>query len=439
MTYTESIKYIISTYGKGSKRGFDVLLSVLAELGSPQKNLRCIHVAGTNGKGSACAMLSEILKRAGYKTGMFTSPHLSRFNERLQIDGKAVCDEKLASLCERVKATTETVLGKDGKLSYFELLTIMGFLYFYEEKVDLLVLEVGLGGRLDATNVIENPLVSLIMSIGLDHMEQLGGEIGLITVEKCGIIKKNCPTVLYFQPGEVYNVVKDVCGQKQSELYYPENFELSVENAEKDVTGEVFSLTYTLRGEETSFERVEIGLTGDCQPYNAAVVLLTVKAMRDAGIEIPEKAVAEGLLCAKWPGRVEVAGERPLVVLDGAHNLDGAQMLQKTIARRFGKKPTMLIGILKDKQYPQMLAELCKNAGRIVLTRPLYGARAVKPAELYNELVKLNLPGNIPVSVIEDCRKAFDAAKTVTPEDGTIIVCGSLYLVGDIRDHIRNI
>lgn len=430
MTYEAAYNYLITSYINGKKHDFDCLKGILTELGSPQEKISIIHVAGTNGKGSACAMLSSVLREAGYSVGMFTSPHLHRFNERFDINGEKISDEDFCKYIEIIKSVTDRSFESGETLSYFEILTLMGFVYFYDKSVDYLVLETGIGGRHDVTNVIKKPVLSIITAVGLDHMEYLGTTLDSIVYEKSGIIKKNCPTVLYFQSEQVYNTTSEVCRQKASKLYYADGLSFSV--LEDGLDGTAFSAVCKYY----SYKRVIIRLLGEYQINNACTVLLAVCALNELGVSITEKNVLDGLAKTSWAGRMEIVSKKPLMILDGAHNYDAAVVLSHSLENYVKDKSlTMIIGILADKQYVRMVNVLSENADTVILTKPAYAARTLEPSVLYDALEDKRKR----IFLEPDYKKAVDLALALAHEDGVICCSGSLYLVGDVRGHMKEI
>lgn len=446
MTYEEALYYIVKSYRPGAKRGFDDCRRVLRHLGNPHEKLRVIHVAGTNGKGSTCAFLQRILMEAGYKAAMLTSPHLYRFNERFNINGQEITDGDFARHVEAVKEASGKALNEERPepytsggsasadeeqcLSYFEILTLMGFNYFHEQNVDFAIMETGMGGRLDATNIVEKPIVSVITSIGLDHTQYLGNDIPSITAEKGGIIKKNCPSVLYSQSNEVYNVIRKICDEKNSELFYTDLGKAEITVLRDDISG----IEFSVKCADFNYERVNIGMFGGYQRYNAVNVLGVVYALQKAGVKIETDAVLSGLSKTRWPGRMEIVREKPLVVLEGAHNPDGAASAKEATERYFaGKSVTLVVGIMKDKNYTTVLNELSTHADRIILTCPAYLSRAATPEELYSAS---DFKERV-VSLETDFGKAMETAFLLTKPDGVVFVAGSLYLIGDVKNYLN--
>ena len=427
MNYIEAREYLISSYGADKKRGMDKVREALALWGNPQEDLRIIHVAGTNGKGSVCAMMMSILAAAGYRAGCFTSPHLQTFNERLRINGEIISNEDFAKHMTRVKEVSIQVL-VGNTFSYFEILVLMAFSYFHEQNVDFLVLEVGIGGRLDATNVITSPLLSIITSIGMDHMDVLGNTIESIAKEKGGIIKENCPVVLYHNPGIVYNIMEEICLHKNADMYYAPD--LAVEIFCHDLTG---GIEFSAKCKYFDYPRVKLNLLGDYQVQNAATCLLAVAALADKGINLQKEAVLAGLEQAFWPGRMELAAKNPALILEGAHNMEGAihgaAFLQKLAKER---KTILLMGIMADKEYEKIVNLFAPIVSGIVFTKPKYDVRAASPEDLAACLHR-DVYNSKTVIIENDCIEALARARELAGCDGVVFCTGSLYLVGDIR------
>ena len=430
MTYQQAFDYLIKSYSIGKKREFDDLRLFLAQFGNPQEKLKIIHVAGTNGKGSVCAMLASILRQQGYRAGLFTSPDLHKFNERFSINGEYISDENFAKYMALIKETSEWLFG-DEVMSYFQILTVLAFMYFHDENVDFYVMETGIGGRLDSTNIITKPVLSVITAISFDHMDILGNTIEKIASEKCGIIKKNCPCVLYLQGELVYNTVKQHTEEKQSELFAPSHIDFEV--FKNDLTGMEFSL----KNDYYNYPIVKLNLLGEYQIRNAATALTAVCALRKYGVEISDQNALDGLANTVWPGRMEVIEYNGrTIIFEGAHNAEGAENLARSMQTYAqGRDVTLLTAILKDKEYEIMLNNLNSFADKVVLTRPVYGARAVTVSTLYTTMQDKNKT----IITEQNCRRALDIAMKITPPDGLIVCTGSLYLVGDVRAVIKGL
>lgn len=427
MNYEEALEFIHGTYRFGSKLGLENIKDLLQRLGNPHERFRAVHVAGTNGKGSVTSMLAHVLHEAGYRVGMFISPYLERFTERIQVDLKEIEPHELARITERVKEkVVEMVSEGKNHPTEFEVVTAIGFTYFAERQVDCAVVEVGLGGRLDATNVV-NPLVSVITSISYDHMDVLGDTLEKIAAEKAGIIKQGRPVVTYPQHPEVISVIRRVSRERCAPLF--EVDEESIEVVASQVGRQVFN--YSFGGEK--FSNVVIRLTGRHQILNAATALTAVAVLRREGIAIPDDAVYRGMERAVWPGRLEVVRRRPYVILDGAHNESGAQVLASAIKEYYDGKPvTLVIGMLKDKDADAIVKHLCPLAESVIVTKP-DSLRAMEPDELAIK-VRRYCPD---VTVESDIEKAVAMGLKRVAEDGVLLFTGSLYLIGKVRGLLR--
>jgi len=428
MNFDDAQRYLNDSYGSGKKKGLEAMAQALEILGNPQDTLKIIHVAGTNGKGSFCAMMAAILEEAGYRTGSFTSPHLEVFNERFTIGSRMISDDDFAACMGKVVDASRVMFGNDDGFSYFEILTLLAFVYFCEQAVDILLLEVGIGGRLDATNVIKSPLLAVIMAIGMDHMEMLGNTIEEIATEKAGIIKENCSVVLYPDVDVVYNKIAGIATARNAKIYNAGEIEFEVAQAKASGTEFLINNDYF---DKTNFK---LSLVGHYQLENARVVIAAALALNEMGYEITSQAIQHGLANARWHGRMEIVSENPMIILEGAHNLQGAQAAAKNMSTLFdGKEVTLLMGIMADKEYDEIVRTLATPAIKIVFTKPVYDFRAAQPAELTKALGE----SHKQVIVEEDCFVALEKAIEITKEDGIIFCSGSLYLVGDIRKYIK--
>lgn len=416
MNYEEALSYINGVSWLGSKPGLERITELLTRLGNPQAELRCVHVAGTNGKGSTCAMLASVLKKAGYKTGLFTSPYIGKFNERMQIDGRPIGDRELADLVGEIKPHAEAM---EEHPTEFELMCALALLWFCRRHCDVVVMEVGLGGRLDATNVIPRPDCCVITSIGLDHTAVLGDTLEEIAYEKAGIIKESSPVVLYQQSGEVMNVIRDVCLERNAELTVPDFDDISPEF--DSLEGQVFSY----RGAAYA-----IPLLGGHQLYNAAVVLETVKVLRDCGYTVEDEAIEAGLYAVSWPARLEIINTEPAFLLDGAHNPQAAYALADSIKRYFkNDKRVLLLGVLRDKDYAGIVKILAPLFDAFVTVAP--PSERALPAE---ELSELLAPYGKEVQTAQSIGEAVKTAMDIADElEGMVCACGSLYSCGEIR------
>ena len=412
ITYDEALEYLRRSYAKGIKAGLEGVKAILVNMGSPQDKLSVIHVAGTNGKGSTCAFLKHILMASGHKVGVFTSPHLKRYNERIAIDTQPISNNDFAGLITSVAAAADKASAK--RPSFFEILTCAAYGYFAERGVDLAVIETGIGGRLDSTNVIERPLLSVITAGGYDHQEILGESLHQIAFEDAGIIKENCPVAVY--PTTVLPVFEEAAKAKNSALYYIGD-DIEITDPDFSLSGTKFSV----KTEYFSYQSLNIRLLGAHQVQNAIHALLCMEALKIAN----EPAIRRGLSECMWPGRFELISQNPYIILDGAHNVDGAKIFSQALERYFpNKRIILLVGISQHKDYRNILHHITKTVDTVICTCASFKAM---PADKLAAHVKK------PVLVEEDCKKAFDLAVKLAGPDGVIAAAGSLYLVGDLR------
>ncbi|MCC8161306.1 MAG: bifunctional folylpolyglutamate synthase/dihydrofolate synthase [Oscillospiraceae bacterium] len=406
MNYTETLNFIHSIPKFRRPLGNEKLSRLLDALGAPQKKLKFIHIAGTNGKGSTAAMTAEILKRSGYKNGLFTSPFLEVFNDRIRVNGENISDFDLTVYAERVKtAMTEN----DAQVSEFAFVTAVAFLYFYEKHCDFVVLEVGMGGKLDATNVIDGSLVSVICKIGLDHTQYLGDSIEEIAREKCGIIRENGSVVSYPNT-EVKSIIKQSAKEKGAELIFAEVPEIA-ENG------------FIYKGKEYT-----LSLKGAFQLQNAAVVLEIINVLGKKGVKIPENAVKSGLANTKWAARFEFVAEN--VIIDGGHNIDGIRALKESLLS-LNKDIVLVTAMMEDKDYNSCIREIAPIAKRVVATE-LDMPRCLKAEKLAAIVADMN----VPVTVNANPESALKEALTICG-GGMVCVCGSLFLAGEVRKIFR--
>lgn len=429
MNYQEALQYITSTYKLGMKKGTENILYLLNKLGNPQNNIKVIHVAGTNGKGSTCSFLSTTLIEAGYKVGLYTSPFLEVFNERMRINGKNIPDDKLAELTTIVKEKVDEMV-KEGMPhpTEFEVTTAIGFLYFDMEKVDYLVLEVGLGGRHDATNVIDEPVMTVITSISIDHVDQLGDKLSGIAYEKAGIIKSSSPLVLYPQKDEAREVVLKVAEEKDVEVYEINTTDVKVKGT--SLFGQ--DMDMNILGE--SFKDLKISLIGDHQSRNALTAATTLKLLSDKNLaDISHEDIVNGLRKTKWGGRLELLKKNPITIIDGAHNEEGAAVLADSISKYLHDyKVTLVFGMLKDKDVDKVLSILLPVVDEVIATTP--NSDRALTAELLCEKIKAH---NKRAVATNNINEAIEIASKIKGEKEAIIYAGSLYLIGEVRSIIK--
>lgn len=412
MTEQEAIQYIEAYTWSTTRLGLDRTRELLSLLGDPQKQLRFIHIAGSNGKGSCSAMLASIFRAAGYKTGLYISPYIEEFRERIQINGAYIPAEALCRVTEQVREAAERMSDHP---SQFELVTAAGMLYFAEEKCDLVILEVGMGGALDSTNAIDAPECAVIMNIGLEHTEYLGNTLEEIAATKCGIIKPGCDAVLYAQSPEVTGVAERVCAERNVPLTVAGTDNMRLLG--RDLSGQRFCV-----GEK----EYTLALLGSHQLRNCSVVLSVIEAMRRRGWQIGEEAVKNGLRDVRWPARLEVIGTEPLFILDGGHNPQCAEALAAALQEHFPQKKFLfLCGILADKDFRQMLGSIRPFAERIYCVTP-QSPRALPAQELKKVCAELGIPSEAFSSVEEGLAAVLSANKDT-------VAFGSLYMAGTVR------
>ena len=414
MNITEAIKYIEDRGWTTTHFGLSRTKALLAALGDPQKKLKFVHVAGSNGKGSTCAMLHSILRQAGYRTGLYISPYIQKFNERIQVDDRCIPDDRLIEITERVAKIADAM---EDRPTHFELVTAIGMEYFYEEKCDIVVLEVGMGGELDSTNAIDVPEAAVITNIGLEHTQWLGNTLEEIAHTKAGIIKPGCEAVCYDGAPEVTAVVKAFCEEKGVPLTCLDFTQL--ESISEGLDGQRFSYKGTV---------YDLALLGRHQLNNAAVALETVGVLRRRGWNIDELAVRRGLRFAAWPARLEVLRKEPLLLLDGGHNPQCIEALSASLANLLpGSKFTFILGILSDKNYEQMTDMLMPLAERFICLTP-DSPRALPADEL---AAVITAKGGTAESLGSDIDGALARAAAL---GAPTVAMGSLYLAGLIRD-----
>lgn len=417
MNCSEAIEYIHSINWCFCKPGLDRIKALCHMLGDPQKELKFIHVAGTNGKGSFCSMLDSVLRRAGYRTGMFTSPYIRYFNERICFDGAPISDKDLAEVTSYVRPFADSM---EEKPTEFELITAIGFEYFRRRGCDVVILETGMGGRLDSTNIIEAPLLSVITGIALDHTAYLGDTIEKIAYEKAGIIKKDCPALFGGNDESALSVIRDYADEVGAPLYVTDR-------------GSIRNVRTTLDGTSFDFEElsdIRLGLLGLYQPYNAANVKTAVDILNKTGaMQIPSEAVYEGFSEARWHARFELIGTDPTVIYDGAHNPEGIAAAVRSIKAYFpDKKVYVLSGVMKDKDYNCIAADLSTVASRAFTVTP-DNPRALDARD-YASVLSAHGINAAPFDTLEDgLSSALDAARS---NDTPLVCLGSLYMYSEL-------
>lgn len=421
MTYDEAIKYIHSVSNFFCKPGLNRIRELCLGLNNPQSKLRFIHVTGTNGKGSTCSMLSSVLTCAGYRVGLYTSPYVREFNERMRVNGESISNDTLARLTEKVKAVAEKMADSPTE---FELITAIAFEYFNEEKCDVVILEVGMGGRLDATNIISSPLLSVITGIAIDHTAFLGSTVEEIASEKAGIIKEKSVVLYGVDDPVAETIISEECARKQSMLCKTDYSELEI--VSQDLSGTLFNY----RGRQN----VRISLLGSYQPRNAAIVLDAIDNLSGIGLRVSEDDVRRGLACAKWPARFEIIGSDPTVIFDGAHNPHGISAAVESIKQYFGNKKVVVVsGVLRDKDYRAIAKSLAEVASTVYTITP-DNPRALSAGE-YADVIKSFGANAIRCDSIGE---AIKCGKNAAQELDTALFClGSLYTYCEVIEQIN--
>ena len=421
MTEAEAIAKIHSVYPSGKKEGLTNMRAVMTRLGNPQDDLAMVHVAGTNGKGSTCAMLERALREAGYKTGLYTSPYIERYNERIRINGNPIEGEKLARLVEQIWPVIETCREAGLCITEFELGTVLAFMAFAQENVDIAIIEVGLGGRLDPTNII-NPLVSVITNVGMDHMHFLGDTIEEIAMEKAGIMKPDTPVVLGWQTDGVRAVLMDSAKALAIPVIEPQ-----AQNVRELRRGVAFDAAM----DGGTIRELTVSLTGRHQAQNAVAALGALQVLHQRGFDrITEESIRRALADVHWPGRLEYFGD---VILDGAHNEPGVRALCAYMDAWLKKEKTVLLtGMMADKDVSAMTQMLAPRVRCVVTTQP-----AIPRAMAAQELAAVFEKQGASALAIAAPKAALERAREIAGEDGTVLCAGSLYLIGEIRTLLR--
>jgi dihydrofolate synthase/folylpolyglutamate synthase len=420
--YQRSLDYLYGLEKFGMIFGLTQVEKILEALGNPHREVQAIHIGGTNGKGSTAAMMASILQKEGYRMGLYTSPHLIRFTERIKVNGKEIEKEEVAELAGWMRERIEAA-GITSPFTFFDFTTAMGLLYFKQKMVDLAILEVGLGGRLDSTNVID-PLLSIITNIAKDHEEYLGRSILKIAREKAGIIKKDRPLITAATQPQVLRLFSKVCREKGAPYYRVGKEFRYVQNEERH---------FDYEGLHRKLWGISLNLGGPHQIINATTALGAMEVLDDSGYRVSNDAMIEGLKEVEWPGRLEMVCSSPRVVLDGAHNPAGALVLKESLGKEFQYRHLiLLLGVMKDKDIKSILHLLAPLADHLILTRPHYD-RAASPA-----LLKKTLGGSgKKAEIVEDLEAAIEKGLSMTQDEDLLCIAGSLYTVGEARAYFR--
>ena len=415
MTLEEALHYIHAVCWKGSIPGLERINALLDEMGHPEQTLKFVHVTGTNGKGSTCAMIASVLRKAGYRTGLYTSPYITRFNERMQINGEMIPDEELCAITAEIKPLADRIVEQPTE---FEMVTAIAFAWFARRQCDIVVCEVGMGGEFDATNVIGAPEAAVLCNIGLDHTEVLGDTLEKIAATKSGIIKSGCDAVLYRSTPGVEAVVEQRCSEVGAALHKVDFAGLHLRS--RSLEGQIFDFG--------GLTGLHLPLLGEHQLHNAAVALTTLSVLQKRGWKITEDDIRQGFACVVWPGRFQIIGREPLFLIDGGHNPQCIQALAQNITDYLPDRPlTILTGVLGDKDYHCMYRSVADHAAEFITVTP-DNPRALTAQELAGYLSSFGKPVTACDTVDEGVRLAIDHAG----KSGTVLCYGSLYLLGDV-------
>lgn len=428
MDYSQSIEKVNSLLKFGIRPGLERIHELLLRLGNPHNKLKFVHVAGTNGKGTACTLISNVLTAAGYRTGLYTSPYIMDFRERFRIDGEMISEAELSRLTEQVSAEVDEMKKQNLIITEFEFITALAFLWFLERKCDVVVLEVGLGGRFDATNVINTPLVSVIMSISLDHTAILGDTVEKIAFEKCGIIKNGGRTVVYAnQPDGVLDVVRKSAAEHNNTLT------IADDSAITPISSDIHGSEFLYQADGAFGIEDKLGLfipfIGEHQYRNASAALSALKVLADEGYHISANAVRMGFRTAKFFARLELLNKEPIVLLDGAHNPGGAKALSDSVEKYLGgKRKILIMGMLADKDIETAVSYIAPHFDKAYTLAP-DSPRALS-SDKFADIVRKYCSD---VTALEDYREAYECALADAGADGAVVICGSLFLAGKMR------
>lgn len=419
MTVSEALSYIHSVTWRGSIPGLSRTRELLDKMGNPQNRLRFVHVAGTNGKGSTCAMLERILRQAGYRTGLYTSPYITCFHERMQVCGEMISDRELCEITAFVRPFADAM---EDTPTEFELVTAIGFEFFARRNCDIVILECGMGGELDSTNVIDCPECAVLCTIGLDHMAYLGNTYEEIAKTKAGIFKEGGLCITYPTYPEVEALYASIAAERTLDWRTADFSKLHP--ISHDLTGQVFSYD--------GFGQLRLSLLGANQLKNCALVLTIVQALREKGWNIPNNAVSDGLRLAEWPGRFEVLHRNPDIVTDGGHNPQCMEALARNLQDYLpNRRIVALVGVLADKDYREMFLPVLPYVAHFITVTPP-NPRALDAEALAHTLQELGAEAAAAQSIEEGVRMAVSGI----PNDGAMVAFGSLYMLGEIRSHI---
>lgn len=424
MTISKALAYIEGSKKFGIKPGLAREIRLLALLGNPQDQLSVIHVAGTNAKGSICSMIHACLTKGGYQTGLYTSPYIERFNERIKIGENEITDAEIARYVEILLPHIKTVSDEGlGEPTEFEIITALAFCYFADRGCDFVVLEVGLGGRLDATNVLKSPILTVIASVSKDHTRILGDSISKIAYEKCGIIKEGRPVVVYpIQEADAMEEILKTARLRHAKPVIPDIEQIT------DISCQILGNTFAYR--DCSFQT---GLAGRHQIYNAVTAIEALLALREEGVILTDEQIKEGIACSRFIGRLETIRKKPYVLMDGAHNPSGIDALLSAVDEFLsGRRIVTVMGMMKDKEYPYAISKIAEKSDVFIAVTPK-NDRALAAAEC----ARLAKQSCACVMAFDEVKEGIDCALGQCGKEDVLLVCGSLYLIGEARPYIR--
>ncbi|MBS3749694.1 MAG: bifunctional folylpolyglutamate synthase/dihydrofolate synthase [Candidatus Thermoplasmatota archaeon] len=421
MNYEDAVAWVDGFHQFGIRLGLNRIEEVLDSLDNPHKNIDIVHVAGTNGKGSVCRFISSILSSEGYKTGLYLSPHLVDFRERFQLNDKVIEKKRFVEIVEQVQPVVEQLSNKDVQLTYFEVCTVIAFFFFAEEQVDYAIIEVGLGGRFDATNVI-TPVVSVITNVSLDHQQQLGDTIEEIALEKAGIIKPGIPVVTGAE-GTALSVIRKNCEKQKCSLYM-----LSKENIEIQECSSS-SQTILVHGQFDDY-LVSTAQIGTYQALNIALSIMVIEVLQQNGVSVTKESILNGIGEMKHPGRMQILQYKPVIVVDGAHNVDAMKQLVTSIKNNFTfDRLIVIFGVMKDKAISEMLKEILPITDIVIVTEPEQ-KRSAKKKDIANHISKIDDSKQmIATNSVSD---AYYQALEIATKKDLIVGTGSLFTVGEL-------
>jgi dihydrofolate synthase/folylpolyglutamate synthase len=423
MNHQETLAYLYGLERFGMVFGLENISRLLQVLGDPHHDLQVIHVGGTNGKGSVSAMMASVLQEEGYRIGLYTSPHLVSFTERIQINGAEITWEEVVKLTDLLRGKVEEE-GIPQRFTFFDFTTALAIYYFAYQEVDVSILEVGLGGRLDSTNVV-HPLITVITNVERDHHQILGDRIEDIAREKAGIVKQGIPLISGVSQPEVIDILENLCSKHEAPMRL----------MGRDFRGEqITRMTLDFHGCRWHLRGIQLGIAGSFQIENAAVALGALEALEDWGYGVEKESIYRGLATVRWPGRLELVQKSPQILLDGAHNHAAARSLRKALQEDFDYRHLyMIVGIMEDKEVSAILSELAPLADMLIASSP-HNPRAMSAQQIAE--IAQNYCNE--VKVIADIEEGVDYVKKVAQKDDCVVVTGSLFTVGEARNYLVN-